>query len=47
MELHKAYDRYEYQDVCERIDLLRMKLGEYLEDLFIDFFTFSINFLRD
>jgi len=31
-ELHKYFDRYEYQDVCKRINKLRMKLDEYLEE---------------
>lgn len=31
-ELHGSFDRYDYQDVCKRIDFLIMKLDESIED---------------
>lgn len=31
-ELHEAFEKYDYQDVCDRINQIRMKYGEYLED---------------
>lgn len=37
-ELHQSFDMYDYQDVCNRIDPLRMKYGESL-DYFLNQFS--------
>ena len=31
-ELHQAFERYNYRDVCENINILRMKPNELFED---------------
>lgn len=44
-EIHQAFNMYDYKfDACNRIDLLRMKSGEYVENFLNPFLHLCYEF---